>query len=55
MDQYKCEICSERRGAGKDHSKCSRTLQAKYKDKERQPKPVHEGVIRMYKSIYQRF
>jgi hypothetical protein len=55
IDQYKCEVCQERRGSWQDHSKCSKILQAQYRDKERRPKPVHEGTIRMYMALYQRF
>lgn len=55
MSGYVCEVCSELKGAGKDHSRCSRILQIKYRNKDRSPRPPHLGTIKAYKSLYVRF
>ena len=55
MSGYVCEICAELKGAGKDHSRCSKILQVKYRDKDRSPRPPHLGIIKAYKSLYERF
>jgi hypothetical protein len=55
MSGYICEVCLELKGASKDHSRCSRILQVKYRDKDRRPRPPHLGIIKAYKSLYERF
>jgi hypothetical protein len=48
---YKCELCGRRRGAGIDHSKCSKKLQEMHKDR---PKPVHSNATKPYSTLYKR-
>lgn len=48
---YKCEICGERRGFGKDHSKCSKKLQEMHKDR---PRLEYKQPIKPYSSMYGR-
>ena len=51
VNVYKCELCGERRGFGKDHSKCSKKLQEIYKDR---PRTDYKQSIKPYSSMYGR-
>lgn len=55
FDRYACEVCKKRRGIGVNHYKCSKILQEKYRNATPAPKPVHSGIIKAYKSLYERF
>lgn len=55
LNPYHCEVCKKRRGMGMDHYKCSKILQERYRDATPAPKPTHKGVIKAYKSVYERF
>ena len=55
LNPYDCEVCKKRKGLGTNHYKCSKILQAKYRDATPAPKPSHTGVIKAYKSVYERF
>lgn len=55
LNKYTCEVCKKRRGIGFNHFKCSKILQERYRDASPVPQPVHNGVIKAYKSVYERF
>lgn len=46
LDGHKpCPICGKRRGAGIDHSRCSRKLQAQHEADKAQPHRKRDGTI----------